>query len=182
MDLTELGKTVANIGLRALGTAIGGPAGAGVADMVSRTLGLDTSEPQRIVETIKTDPSAALKLKELELAHQLELEKLNLETERIRLADVVSARQRETDTVKTTGKRDLNLYLLAWIIVAGFFGLIAALMIVPTALSKEQGQVLLPTITMLFGALAAGFGQVLQYFFGSSKSSQDKTAILAREL
>jgi hypothetical protein len=27
---------------------------------------------------------------------------------------------------------------------------------------------------MLFGALATGFGQVLQYFFGSSKSSSDK--------
>ena len=30
-------------------------------------------------------------------------------------------------------------------------------------------------VFMLFGALASGFGVVLQYFFGSSKSSSDKT-------
>jgi hypothetical protein len=34
-------------------------------------------------------------------------------------------------------------------------------------------------INQLFGALAAGFGLVLGYFFGTSKSSHDKTALLS---
>ena len=34
-------------------------------------------------------------------------------------------------------------------------------------------------VFMLFGALVTGFGTVLQYFFGSSKSSTDKTSLLA---
>ena len=34
-------------------------------------------------------------------------------------------------------------------------------------------------VFMLFGALATGFGTVLQYFFGSSKSSSDKTQLMA---
>jgi len=33
-------------------------------------------------------------------------------------------------------------------------------------------------VFLLFGALATGFGQVLQYFFGSSKSSAEKTQLL----
>jgi len=32
---------------------------------------------------------------------------------------------------------------------------------------------------MLFGALIGDFGAVIQYFFGSSKGSQDKTKLLA---
>ena len=35
-------------------------------------------------------------------------------------------------------------------------------------------------INQLFGALAAGFGLVLGYFFGSSKSSTDKTKLMAK--
>jgi len=33
-------------------------------------------------------------------------------------------------------------------------------------------------VNQLFGAMATGFGMVLQYFFGSSKGSADKTAAM----
>jgi hypothetical protein len=36
-----------------------------------------------------------------------------------------------------------------------------------------------PAVYMLFGALSAGFGSVMQYFFGSSKGSADKTQLMA---
>ena len=86
--------------------------------------------------------------------------------------DVASARKREVDTTEATGKRDINLYILAWTVVVLFFALVATLMFID--LGENTGPV-----NQLFGAIAVGFGTVLQYFFGSSKSSNEKTALLA---
>ena len=77
------------------------------------------------------------------------------------------------DSAKTL--KEIYLYILATIIVVGFFALIAALMIYP--LPEDSSGV----IMMLFGTLSAGFGLVLGYFFGSSKSSVDKTDIIASQ-
>lgn len=64
------------------------------------------------------------------------------------------------------------LYVLASIIVIGFFALMIILMkyTVPAG-SRDVAY-------MLFGSLAAAFGAVVNYFFGSSKGSADKTEIL----
>jgi uncharacterized membrane-anchored protein len=66
------------------------------------------------------------------------------------------------------------MYLLATIIVVGFFILLIFLILYP--LQKDSTGV----IFMLFGALSAAFGAVVQYFFGSSKGSADKTEIIAK--
>ena len=66
-----------------------------------------------------------------------------------------------------------TLYVLAWTVVVGFLVLLAAQMVV--TIPKDN----VGPVNQLFGALATGFGVVLSFFFGSSKSSQDKTAIIA---
>lgn len=161
-----------------LGTVIGGPAGGALGGVVSTVasafgLGEEEATPQKLSDIISSDPEAAIKLKQIESEHKIELEKLAFQMESIRLADTQNARKREMDIVKATGKRDWNLYALSWIVVAGFFSLCAMLMVV--SLPKGQNEV----IFMLFGALSSGFGQVLQYFFGSSKSSTDKTKLMS---
>jgi hypothetical protein len=35
-------------------------------------------------------------------------------------------------------------------------------------------------LNQLLGALSAGFGMVLSYFFGTSKSSKDKNALIGK--
>ena len=65
-------------------------------------------------------------------------------------------------------------YFLATVIVAGFFALLAILIF--RQLPPDSSGV----IFMLFGALSAAFGAVVQYFFGSSKGSADKTEMLAK--
>ena len=87
--------------------------------------------------------------------------------------DGQSAKQQETETTKATGKKDYNLYVTAWCVLAGFFILTGVLMFYPLPEGSSQA------VYMLFGALAGGFGTVLQYFFGSSKGSSDKTQMLA---
>ena len=71
-----------------------------------------------------------------------------------------------------TGKRDINLYVLAWMVVGLFFALVGLLMFVVLPEANVG------PVNQLFGAMATGFGMVLQYFFGSSKGSADKTAAM----
>ena len=73
---------------------------------------------------------------------------------------------------KPMTKSDKHLYILAWVIVIGFFVLVAMTMFVN--IQDSTGAVF-----MLMGAMAAGFGSVIQYFFGSSKGSDDKTKYMA---
>jgi len=174
-------KDVGNVIKKAapiLGTAIGGPYGAaagGVISLICGALGIedDSPDPEKVMQQIQADPEALVKLREIELGHKTELERILLERDRIHIADVADARRREVETTKSTGKRDINLYILAWLVVAGFFILIGIL------IWATMPQSNIGPVNQLFGALAAGFGMVLQYFFGSSRGSAEKTSLLA---
>jgi len=173
MDLGNLISKITSVA-PLLGTLVAGPAGgaAGTAiKLIAGALGVEAT-PQAIEEQLSSNPDALLKLKQLEADHETDLRKLVLEAERIRLADVSDARGRQIAHEKATGKSDTNLYILAWTVVAGFFGLMGLLCFM--ALPTDSSGV----VFMLFGALATGFGQVLQYFFGSSKGSQSKDILL----
>jgi hypothetical protein len=161
-----------------LGGAVGGPVGSAVGLAVSALakvfgLGPDAT-PDQINQAIQQDPEAALKLRMAEMDFELALNKQKLEEQEMFLKDIQSARQREIETTKATGKRDINQYVLAWVIVIGFFGLVSLLIF--HELPKDQNGV----VFMLFGALAAGFGSVIGYYFGSSKGSAEKTELMVK--
>lgn len=174
MNWSDIGKLIGTAA-PIVGTAIGGPAGAAIGSLVAGVLGVD-SNPDSVAEAIKADPTIAVKLKELELeAHRLDVEAVDkqrqaeLDELKARLEDVQSARSRQVEHERATGKTDVNLYLLAWTIVLGFFALVCASIFVE--IKDSTG-----TVFMLMGTMATGFGMVLQYFFGSSKGSVEKTA------
>ena len=175
MDWKDIGETVKKFA-PVLGSALG-PGGAAVGGAVSLLLGAcglgSDATPDDIMAAI-SDPATVLKLKEVENTHQLELSKLVLQQEQAYLADRQGARNREVEIAKATGGRDINLYILAWVVIVGFFLLTWAMMYVtlPTA---NVGPV-----NILFGALVAGFMAVLGYFFGSSQSSDIKTKMIAK--
>jgi hypothetical protein len=177
MEWKDLGNIVSTAA-PVIGTAIGGPAGTIVGGAVSALLkafGLtENATPDEVKKAIEQDPAAALKLTIAENEFAVKQRDQEIEALRVQLADVQSARGRQTEGEKATGKRDFNLYILAWTIVVGFFVLIVFLLEVPVP--EDQSGVTF----MLFGALSTGFGQVLQYFFGSSKSSSDKTLTIAQ--
>jgi len=162
-----------------LGSVIGGPAGGAIGALVSSAFG--EGEPDKLLAKLQGDPEAMTKLKELELKHRERLEELNLEAARIELeeskaylADTQSARQREAAIVQATGKKDVNLYVLAWVVVGGFFVLTGMLMLIP----ELDGRTNNAMVNILFGGLVSGFATVLGYFFGSSKGSTDKTQLI----
>ena len=70
MNLADVAKTAASVGLTALGTALGGPGGAAVASQVSKWLGLSNANPETINAAL-TDPKYGVQLKQIEANVQI---------------------------------------------------------------------------------------------------------------
>jgi hypothetical protein len=183
MDWKDVGKAVGKA-VPLLGTVLGGPVGAaagGVVSVVCQALGIenDNAAPEKVIQAIRQDPQGVLvKLKEIESAERITLRKMALDEDHMYLTDRQSARSADVEKTKATGSRDINLYVLSWVVIAGFFVLVGILIFKQIPDSNQTAKVALP---MLFGALISGFKDVLGYFFGSSKGSSDKTALLAKK-
>jgi hypothetical protein len=156
-----------------VGSLFGAPglAVGSIVKLVASVLGV-APDQDAIAAEVQANPEAILKLKELENSHQIELQKLVIEAERVRLADVADARGREKAVTEKTGKADMNLYILSWVMVGGFFSLVGLLIFRP--LPPDSSGV----VMMLFGSLSAAFGAGIQYFFGSSAGSAAKTDMM----
>ena len=121
-----------------------------------------------------TDEQVA-ELKKFEMTNKIELEKLALANKQednrhaekkteIIIADKTNARNREIEVVKTTGKKDNTVTILAGVIVIGFFAGLISLVFV----HLDKGSGTYELLYMMFGALIAKFGTVIDYFFGAS--------------
>ena len=179
MDWKNLDGQLIKKGLPLNRGLLGGPVGAlgakAAVSLLSSTLDLpEEATADEVLGTIRANPEALLKIKAAELKHKERLQELLLEETRLIIQDTADARNREIAITKITGKRDVNLYILAWSVVIGFVAKTGMMYFRPIPSSA------IGPINQLFGALAAGFGLVLGYFFGSSKSSVDKTKLMAK--
>jgi hypothetical protein len=173
--------------------------------LVAGLFGADPENPEEVMNAIQGDPNAMVKLRELENTHKQKLQELQLEETKAFLSDVDSARKREAAVVAATGGKDINLYVLSYIVVGAFFLLVLVLILGEFGVFSNQmvladvsGNPILDAqgntqftgnnpistlknnaiIMMMVGGLISGFTQVLSYFFGSSKGSSDKNKYL----
>lgn len=173
MDFKKLGKTLAAKGLPLIGTALGGSVGGTVAEMITNVLGLDEGATEdEILKKIEADPEALLKLKQLQANKELELKRLSISEDQMYLLDTQDARKSQVEREKATGKPDYNLYILAWVNVIGFFLIVGILIFAKIDANADN------VLYMLLGVLATCYAKIVSYFFGSSKSSSDKTKLL----
>lgn len=147
-----------------------------LAEQAGNALGIESGDPDDVLSYISDNPEAVVRLKELELdAEKLILEELRERyrheerTTEMEIDDRKDARSRQIRHEEATGQTDYNLYVLAWLTVAGFFGLISLLIFVPLPPGSNN------IVYMLLGALSTNATSVYQYFFGTSKGSSDKT-------
>ena len=171
MNWNDIKNTISK-GAPLIGTLLGGPAGGAVGSMVASALGVE-GNPESIVAELKRNPDAMLKLKELQLAHKTRFEELAFEDTKAHLADRQNARQREIENLKAGGSNTL-MYILGVVIVVGFCASVITLMLKTTAIPTGSRD----AVMLLLGSLIASFGAVVQYFYGSSKGSSDKTSML----
>ena len=182
MNWGDLGKKVGQTGAQLLGRVVGGPVGSQLGGILAGAFGADPDDPDDIARKIENDPEAHLKLVELENRHEEKLQEFELkrmevavEETRIHQADRGDARAREIAIMQKTGKRDWAIYVLAGVNVVGFF--VMGITLLAFEIPEDNRM----NIGILIGGLVSGYSTVLAYFFGSSKSSAQKTELMAQQ-
>lgn len=149
-----------------LATVVAGPVGGAAITMLAKRFDVEDNV-KAVAEAIAGDPNAAVKLAELEL-----------EFAKIDASDRDSARKREAAVAQTgvTGLSQTVVPILALGTVASTFAFTGALLFMEIHDHQQQ------LVIFALGYTTAAAQQVLSYYFGSSKSSTDKTAALSRAI
>ena len=158
-----------------IATALGGPAAGIAAKIAVDAIGIDGGDdPEGALEraVMSNNPEVLLRLKTAEQQFkikakelEIDLERIDVDRQRIDAADRDSARS----LAKVRGQ--LPQIILATIYTMGFFGLLGALFMGHIEIDPSVA----PLANILLGILAAGQAQIMNYFFGSSSGSKEKT-------
>jgi hypothetical protein len=154
-----------------LATALLGPVGGLAVEALGQAFGIEQPTVDKLEEAVKSGSLTGEQIvaaKAAEQAFIVRCKELDIDLEKIHAGDRASAR----DMQKSTGSKVPAT--LALIVVVGFFGLLGGMM--SGYLKPQNNEALL----LLLGSLAAAFGAVMQFYFGSSASSQSKDAMLAK--
>lgn len=148
-------------------TGLFGPAGGLIASIAGRVLmGNDKSTPQDVVDNVlaNQNPETFAKLREIEAQTLIECRKLEIDLARINADDTDSARKREIAV------RDKVPAILAAGVTIGFFGVLFWMLKFGLPKDVAGNEALL----LMVGALGAAWGNVIGYYFGSSRGSATK--------
>ncbi len=139
-----------------LGAALGGPAGGLVGTLLAKLFNSESTSSQDILAAINRDSEAATKLRELELAHQVELERIDAQN----YASEVDDRKNARDLAV---KNEWQTFLLAIGFLSFYAMALIAQMLGYGTLNPE-----------IQGSLNIGAAMVLGFYFGSSKGERNK--------
>ena len=169
MDFLAILKTVAPW----IGTAIGGPLGGMAVEAASNALGLTEKTTDALKQALSgATPEQMLALKLADDNFAAQMQKLGFDhVEKIQEldnSDRNSARQREMTV------RDVTPKVLAAVVTLGFFGILMFMMLRPVPMESRD------ILNIMLGSLATAWTGIIAYYFGSSKSSDRKTELLAQ--
>lgn len=122
---------------------------------IASLFGANSQNEADIIANINANPEAALKLKQFEMDHIVELNKMVM-------ADRDSARNREAIIVTQTHKRDWLMDFIAIFILVSFYALCLIV-----AFTKADGSDR-DLFYMLLGTFSSAFGFVMSYYFGGT--------------
>lgn len=170
--LRRIGEAVAEAAPTIAG-ALGGPlAGAAVEALRRAVLGdaADTGDRSLPDLLLAADPETLLAVRRAELDFKRALSDAQVEAQRIAAGDRASARARQVSL------RDATPAVLGGAVIAGFFGVLCVM------LWRELPAHAAPTFSIMLGALSTMTGAVVNYYFGSSASSREKTRMMGVRL
>jgi hypothetical protein len=146
----------------------GGLLGSAAKNVLSAVLGAKPGTSDEQLEQLlgAAKPELLAQVKQAELDFQKRMAELDIDLEALYQKDRDSARQREISM------RDNAPAVLAGVITVGFFGVL--FYILKYGIPTEGGEALL----VMLGALGTAWGGVVQYYFGSSAGSKQKTDAL----
>ena len=148
--------------------ALGGPlAGAAVAAVARAVFGKEDVDENVLADAVAAaSPEQLIALKRAENEFRIAIRQAAVEESRIDAGDRASARERQHKM------RDWTPSILGALIVAGFFVTLAAMV------SRRLPEGADTEFSIMLGALATMTAAVVNYFFGSSAGSREKTMLL----
>lgn len=164
----KLKRAIANTAPK-LAHALGGPlAGAAVAQISKAIFGAPDADEDILSETmINASPEQLIALKKAEHDFAIALRQANAEERRIDAGDRANARARQI------ALRDWTPAALGGLIILGFFTVLAAMV------SRQLPAGAQTEFSIMLGALATMTAAVVNYFFGSSAGSKEKTWLMS---
>jgi hypothetical protein len=165
-NFTQLLKTVAPM----IGSALGGPFGGIAASFIADKLGIESKTVDAVTKALSAgsltpEQVASIKLAEMDMVKFMADN--DIKREQLAVENTEGARRMQTSV------KSIIPGVLAIIIVVGFFGILIAMMLGYLKAAEQQ------PLLILLGALAAAFGAVMNFYFGSSQGSKDKNDLLA---
>lgn len=158
MNWKALGKKVSQYAPVA-GTLLAGPAGAKVGVLLASALGVDNA-PAAINQAIKSDPEAALKLRQMELDNSQVLAEISLELTRAELGDKANAREQH----KHSRMPAVITFLLTLMVSGLLFGIFT------DAIPDDNRDMAM----MMFGQVFTLWGASVTYWVGTTRSNAEK--------
>ena len=158
-----------------IGTVISGgnPLAGGAMKMLAETLlGKPDATEEDIASFVKNArPEDLVPLKKIEADYNAKMAELGLRPLELEMQDRASARGLfQIDS----GPQKLITYLF----LGGYFAVLVAFVI--SMLSGGKLSDVPPVFALIFGVVTGAVPQIMSFWFGSSKSSQDKSEALAR--
>lgn len=151
-----------------IATAIGGPFAGLAVKAITGALGMDegSSKSDVLTAVMGASPDQLLAIKEADQTFKLEMERLNVDILTLDKEDRESARVLQAET------KSVIPAVIAVLVFAGFFGILATLMF------AEVPDKSVTPLNIMLGALAGLVIQVANFYFGSSAGSKAKTTAL----
>lgn len=168
MDLSFLKSAIPTIA-----TALGGPFAGLAASFIADKLGVSDKTIKNVTDVIQKatqSPETFLELKKIEADLEKYFANLEIDVFKLEVQDRDSARKREMEVKDNTPK------ILAYLVSAGFFGIFIYVLREGLPPGNE------PTITYMIGSLGGVWATIMAYYFGSTKGSADKTAVMAQTI
>lgn len=157
-----------------VGVALGGPLGGIAGKVIATALGVE-EKPEAIVDALKNNPDALLKVKELEsnehitaMNNALKEKEMYLDSEKANLATVTSAQEMQGKALAQEdnfSKQFIYWFAIGW----SLFGMCYIIAI--TFLPIPQSNIRFSD-TILGFLLGTAISGILQFFFGSSAGSR----------
>jgi hypothetical protein len=175
-DDFDLGKTISAIAPLA-GKIIGGPFAALGISAIQLALGSDETEPEALAKQIKNaTPEQLIALRNIDAGLKVQLKQLNIKEQDLEYQDRANARE-------LFKQNCWPQVLLSALFVLGYFtvtGLLAYY-----AVNAIEGIIINPLmfgmLSTVIGVLTAAIPQILNFWFGSSKGSQDKSQMISHQ-
>lgn len=143
-----------------LGTLIGGPAGTAIGGLIASELGV-AAQPDAVSQALATNPDAAVKLRQIEADHDVQIKQLAMQQAGNDLAAETARIQSVNATMQAEAKSD-HWPTYAWRPFIGFMfgGYLASMWLLP--LFQVQPVTLSPDLTLTVGGILG----IASYFRG----------------